>query len=98
MHFPVRRLQHRDVIQDDDAQTHHVDGVRAERFLMVAAVCGENEKGREKDNGDDARGGPGEELNVKMFLAEEPRETAAEERCRALQWGRVEGSLVRSLH
>jgi hypothetical protein len=52
--------------------------MRPERFLVVIAERHEQEKPCQKSDNNNADRGSGEELEMKVFLAEQPRRAAAE--------------------
>jgi hypothetical protein len=73
----VSGFQSRDIVFEHTAKAHDFESVGSERFLVVIPQRYKQEKSRQKRDDYDADSGSRQELEVKMFLAEEPCRAAA---------------------
>jgi hypothetical protein len=71
-------LERGDIVLDHGAQAHDFDRVRPQRLLMVIAQGNEEEKSGQERDDNNADGGSREQLEMKMFGAEEPRGASSE--------------------
>jgi hypothetical protein len=66
------------VILDEAAQPHHVNSVSTENVLLMITDGDVEKYAGQKDDDENAGGSAREELEVKMLLAEKPREASPE--------------------
>ena len=72
-------LKRSNIVLDEAAEPHYVDGMGAEDVLLMITNGDVKEYAGQKDDDENAGGRPREELEVKMLLAEKPREASPKE-------------------
>ena len=72
-------LKRSNIVFDETAQPHHVDGVGTEDVLLMVADGDVEKYAGQKDDNENAGGGAREELEMEMLLAEKPRKTSPKE-------------------
>ena len=73
-------LQRSDVVFYHTAEPHDFDRVGAQDLLAMVAISDEKEDAGEENNDHDSGGGPREQFDVEVLLAEQPGETTADKR------------------
>ena len=94
----MTRLERGNIVLDQAAQPHYVDGMGAQDMLLVIANRKVKEYAGQKDNDHDAGGGAGKELEMEVLLAKKPREASPKEGKTRAFWLRTTQQFLGFVH